>query len=125
MRRLPDFIDRRRALARRYRARLSGLPIRMPSNTGDDTSAWHIFVIRVAAEKRRRIFESLRAADVGVNVHYIPVHLQPYYRQLGFAVGEYPEAENYYREAITLPLYPAMSENDQDKVVAALERAIQ
>jgi dTDP-4-amino-4,6-dideoxygalactose transaminase len=120
--RLSSFVDRRRFLARRYRERLSELPLRMPSADDDETSAWHLFVIRVDEQRRRQVFDSLRSAGIGVNVHYIPVHLQPYYRQLGFTVGQYPEAEKYYREAITLPLYPAMSDDDQDIVITALER---
>ncbi len=125
MGRLSAFVDRRRFLARRYRTRLGELLVRMPSAGEDETSAWHLFVIRVNEQRRRQVFDSLRAAGIGVNVHYIPVHLQPYYRQLGFSVGQYPEAEKYYREAITLPLYPAMSDDDQDIVIAALERAVQ
>jgi UDP-4-amino-4,6-dideoxy-N-acetyl-beta-L-altrosamine transaminase len=124
MGRLSAFVDRRRFLAKRYRTRLSELPVRMPSADEDETSAWHLFVIRVEEQRRRQVFDSLRAAGIGVNVHYIPVHLQPYYRQLGFTAGQYPEAERYYREAITLPLYPAMGDDDQDIVIAALERAL-
>lgn len=124
LQRLPAFISRRRALARRYRARLTDLAIRMPSEIGEENSSVHLFVIRVDARRRRGIFESLRAAGIGVNVHYIPVHLQPYYKRLGFDAGQFPEAERYYSEAITIPLYPGMSDEDQDKVIAALERSM-
>jgi dTDP-4-amino-4,6-dideoxygalactose transaminase len=78
-----------------------------------------------ALESRRRtVFESMRAAGIGVNVHYIPVHLQPYYRDRGFQVGDFPAAERYYRRAITLPLHPLLTEAEQDAVVAALREAI-
>lgn len=124
LRRLPAFVARRRALAKRYRTQLASLPIRMPTPDGEESSSVHLFVIRVEAKKRRAVFESLRAAGIGVNVHYIPVHLQPYYRRLGFRPGQFPEAERYYAEAITLPLYPGMRDADQDKVVEALAEAL-
>lgn len=124
MAKLPRFLERRRELVRRYRTTMAGLPISLPLDDADDDSAWHLFVVRVPAERRRPIFESLRSSGIGVNVHYIPVHLQPDYYRLGFRPGQFPEAENYYAEAITLPLYPAMSDAEQDRVVEALERAL-
>jgi dTDP-4-amino-4,6-dideoxygalactose transaminase len=75
-------------------------------------------------QSRRAVFEALRQKGIGVNVHYIPVHTQPYYRALGFAEGDYPEAERYYREAISLPLYPGLAEAEQDQVVAALRETL-
>jgi UDP-4-amino-4,6-dideoxy-N-acetyl-beta-L-altrosamine transaminase len=123
LRRMPAFLIRRRALVQRYRQRLAALPLTLPIGDADEDSAWHLFVVRVAAERRRDVFEALRAADIGVNVHYIPVHLQPEYRRLGFRSGQFPEAERYYSEAITLPLYPGMTDADQDRVVAVLEQA--
>ena len=82
-------------------------------------------MIRIAeAEKRRVIFEALRAMGIGVNVHYIPVHLQPYYRDLGFRPGDYPEAEQYYDGAISLPLFPTMTEEQQDMVIAAVRQLL-
>lgn len=125
MGKLPHFIGRRRELAQRYRERMAGLPLTLPYANGDATSAWHLFVVRVDASRRRRIFEALRAAGIGVNVHYIPVHLQPDYARLGFRPGQFPAAEHYYREAITLPLYPAMSDAEQDQVIAELTRAME
>lgn len=124
MAKLPRFVGRRRELAQRYRAALADLPVTLPSANGDDASAWHLFVVRVDERSRRRIFEALRAAGIGVNVHYIPVHLQPDYARLGFKPGQFPAAEHYYREAITLPLYPALSDAEQDRVVAELTQAI-
>jgi len=125
LQRLPTFIARRTALARRYGELLAQLPVALPAQSPESVSAWHLFVIKVAAERRRQIFDAMRAAGVGVNVHYIPVHLQPDYRRLGFAPGDFPEAERYYREAITLPLHPGLTEAEQDAVVAALVRALQ
>jgi dTDP-4-amino-4,6-dideoxygalactose transaminase len=124
MRRLPDFLARRRALVRRYRNLLAELPVTLPPADADDESAWHLFVIRVAEERRRDVFDAMRAAQVMVNVHYIPVHLQPWYRRLGFRPGDFPQAEQYYREAITLPLHPRLSDADQDFVVATLAAAL-
>jgi UDP-4-amino-4,6-dideoxy-N-acetyl-beta-L-altrosamine transaminase len=128
MKRLDEFVTRRRALAARYRERLAGLPLRLPDDAGNGRSAWHLYVVRIdrsrVSRTRREIFERLRADGIGVQVHYIPVHLQPLYRRLGFEPGDCPQAEAYYEEAITLPLFPAMSEGEQDLVVAALERAL-
>lgn len=124
MRRLPAFLDRRRQLVRRYRELLADFPLTLPAADADADSAWHLFVVRVAAAQRRQVFESMRAAGIGVNVHYIPVHLQPDYRQLGFAPGQFPEAERYYKEALTLPLHAALTDDEQARVVAALAQAL-
>lgn len=121
---LPAFLARRRELAKRYRTALAPLPLVLPATGGDDDSAWHLFVVRVAATRRLQVFQALRNAGIGVQVHYIPVHLQPDFARLGFRPGQFPTAEQYYREAITLPLYPAMSDAEQDRIVAALEAAI-
>jgi UDP-4-amino-4,6-dideoxy-N-acetyl-beta-L-altrosamine transaminase len=117
--RLDAFIGARRTLARRYRSELAGLPVRHPSEGSDARSSWHLYVIRVSASDRGRLFESLRAQGIGVNVHYLPVHLQPYYQDLGFRAGDFPEAEAHGREALTLPLYPSMGEDDQGRVIRA------
>ena len=129
MARLDDFVARRARLAERYRERLAGLPLQLPApDAPGDRSAWHLFVVRLKTgargRTRRQVFESMRAAGIGVNVHYIPVHTQPFYRRLGFSAGDFPEAEAYYGEALTLPLYPALTEDQQDRVVDALGRAL-
>lgn len=127
LRRIESFLARREELVARYDDALAGLPVSTPTHAPDVRSSWHLYVIRIrpdAGVDRATVFERMRAAGIGVNVHYIPVHLQPYYRALGFAPGDFPEAERYYEEAITLPLYPAMSDAQQDEVVAALERAL-
>lgn len=123
MGKLDSFIARRRTLALRYHQLLADLPLRRPLS--DDNSAWHIYVIEVAAAQRKVIFDALKAKGVGVNVHYIPIHLQPYYRQLGFASGDFPVAEHYYAGALTLPLHPQLSEQQQDTVVLCLREVLQ
>jgi len=128
MQRLDDYVARRHALARRYDELLANLPVVTPWQHSDSYSGLHLYVIRLKLEEcsqsHQRTFESLRDAGIGVNLHYIPVHTQPYYRELGFKVGDYPEAEQYYREAISLPMYQTLSEELQDQVVAALRQAI-
>lgn len=123
--RLTEYIDRRNALADRYDALLADLPLDRPGRLEGARSAFHLYVIRLHDETRRRaVFEALRAGGIGVNLHYIPVHLQPYYRDLGFAEGDFPAAEAYYGRAISIPLYAHLSEADQDSVVAALKDAL-
>jgi UDP-4-amino-4,6-dideoxy-N-acetyl-beta-L-altrosamine transaminase len=128
MARLDEYVARRHELAVRYDALLADLPVVTPWQHPDGYSAFHLYVIRVQGgtenERRRRVFEGLRARGIGVNVHYIPVHSQPYYEQLGFVAGDFPLAEEYYAEAISLPMYPTMTEADQDRVVAALGEAL-
>lgn len=124
MGRIDAYIDRRRALARRYDALLASLPVVRPFQAADTYSAYHLYTVRVPADARRVIFDALRESGIGVNVHYIPVHLQPYHKALGFAAGDYPEAECYYAEAISLPMYPTMTDAQQDLVVAALRAAV-
>ena len=123
---LNAFIERRRELAARYERWLAYLPLTLPSPQPEAESAWHLYVVRLQLDRinlsHRQVFEGLRAAGVGVNVHYIPLHLQPYYRDLGFAEGDFPQAERYYAEAISLPLYPLLSDEQQDYVVEQLRR---
>ena len=123
--RLTEFVDRRNVLADRYDSLLAGLPLDRPGRLEGARSAFHLYVIRVHDEARHRaVFEALRADGIGVNLHYIPVHLQPYYRALGFTDGDFPIAEAYYRCAISIPLYSGLTDADQDAVVASLRRAL-
>lgn len=128
MHRLDEFIARRHALAERYDNKLAAFPIVTPWQHPDSYSGRHLYVIRLKTElitkSHREVFEALRAADIGVNVHYIPVYRQPYYENLGFKPGHCPEAEHYYSEAISLPMYPALTEAQQDQVIAALQKAM-
>lgn len=123
--RLDAYVTRRRALADRYDRLLSGLPVHLPGRDPKAESAWHLYVIRLhRPEDRLSVFESLRAAGIGVNVHYIPVHTQPHYRALGFHWGDYPAAERHYQAAISLPIYPTLTEAEQDRVAAAVRQAL-
>lgn len=122
--RIDDIITRRRFLAGRYDMLLQGSEFRLPTQMPYGKSAWHLYVIgcdrRHLELSRSRFFAELRAAGIGVNVHYIPVHLQPYYRCLGFNRGQFPAAESYYESALTIPLHARLSEQQQDHVVDAL-----
>lgn len=128
LQRLDDYIARRHALAERYEHRLAGLPVRTPYRDPRHRSALHLYPIQIedhARQGRRATYDALRAAGIGVNVHYIPIHTQPDYQRLGFKRGDFPIAEAYYQRAISLPLFPTMTEAQQDKVVAALEYGLQ
>lgn len=122
MRRLGAFLARRRELAARYDRLLAGRGLGLPRPSTE--SAWHLYVVQVAAGRRREVFDAMRAAGIGVNVHYIPVHLQPHYRRLGFKAGEFPVAEAYYARAMTLPLHAGLTDAQQDRVVRTLEQAL-
>ncbi|MCL1630052.1 UDP-4-amino-4,6-dideoxy-N-acetyl-beta-L-altrosamine transaminase [Roseibaca sp. V10] len=120
---LDVFIARRRALADAYDVALAGMALDLPGRLTGAVSSWHLYVIRLHdATRHRAVFEGLRADGIGVNLHYIPVHLQPYYRGLGFGPGDCPVAEDYYARAISIPLYAGLNDGDQAQVVAALSR---
>lgn len=126
--RLRGYIETRHMLANRYNRLLADLPVTIPWQHPDSYSGMHLYVIRVVEKQagvdRRTVFDRLRKAGIGVNVHYIPVHSQPYYEKLGFKLGQYPEAEGYYAEAISLPMYATLTEEEQSRVVAALREAL-
>ena len=125
LQRLDDYIARRQALAERYDQRLADWPLQLPYRTPGYRSALHLYPIQLAnAEDRSSVFRALRDADIGVNVHYIPVHTQPDYQRLGFKHGDYPVAELYYSRALSLPLFPTLSEAQQDKVCSCLGKAL-
>ncbi len=128
MRRLDEFVARRHALAKRYDEALRELPVTLPRQDPDSYSAYHLYVIRLDPARTRRprrdVFDALRQEGILVNLHYIPVHTHPYYQRLGFAAGDFPEAERYYEEAITLPLYPDLSAEDQERIVRTLREAL-
>lgn len=127
--RLDAMKARRVALADRYDRLLQGLPLRLPARVPGRESSWHLYVVEVDSAltpvSRKQLFETLRAAGIGVNVHYIPIHTQPYYRALGFRPGDFPNAEAYYAGAISLPLFPRLTDAQQDTVVDVLRRALQ
>lgn len=124
LQRLDAFVARRRALAARYDRLLADFPLVLPRQMPGQHSAWHLYVVQLRTAPRRAVFERLRQRGIGVNVHYIPVHTQPYYRTFGFSAGSFPEAESYYARAISLPLYADLSDAQQDEVVAQLRAAL-
>jgi UDP-4-amino-4,6-dideoxy-N-acetyl-beta-L-altrosamine transaminase len=128
LQRLDAFVARRRALAARYDALLQGLPLVTPAQAGYGVSAWHLYPVWIDAARsgksRRAVFEALRAAGIGANVHYIPVHLQPDFRRYGYQAGDFPNAERYYAGAISLPMFYSLSDGEQETVVAAVRAAL-
>jgi UDP-4-amino-4,6-dideoxy-N-acetyl-beta-L-altrosamine transaminase len=124
MQRLDEFVSKRHVIAKRYDQLLDGLNVSAPWQHSDGYSGLHLYVVRLKLDQigktHRQVFEALREAGIGVNLHYIPVHLQPYYEGLGFKAGHCPEAEQYYAEAISLPMYPNLTETQQDRVIEAL-----
>jgi UDP-4-amino-4,6-dideoxy-N-acetyl-beta-L-altrosamine transaminase len=126
--RLAAYLTKRHEIAARYDRLLSNLPVNLPGQHPDSYSGLHLYVIRLRLDAieptHRKVFERLRAAGIGVNLHYMPVYRHPYYAELGFPPGYCPEAEQYYREAISLPMYPTLSEAEQDYVVNSLRSAL-
>jgi UDP-4-amino-4,6-dideoxy-N-acetyl-beta-L-altrosamine transaminase len=126
--RIDQFLARRRAIAAAYDSAFADLPVATPWQNPDTASAWHLYIIRIDRRRVRRghreVFDALRDAGIGVNLHYIPVYRQPYYRELGFGQGYCPNAEAYYAEAISLPMYPALSDDEQQQVIAAVTQAV-
>jgi UDP-4-amino-4,6-dideoxy-N-acetyl-beta-L-altrosamine transaminase len=124
--RLEEWVSRRNTLASRYQSKLREMPLVLPAAIPEAYSAWHLYVVQLEDKSRRKdVFSGLRADGIGVNVHYIPVHLQPYYQRLGFRAGQFPAAEAYYRGAISIPLYSSMTTAEQDQVVECLSRRCQ
>lgn len=129
MQRLDQYVARRHQLAQRYDELLRELPVTTPWQHPDSYSGLHLYVIRLQLDKiartHRQVFEALRGRGIGVNLHYIPVHTQPYYQRMGFKASDFPEAQRYYTEAISLPMFQTMTEAEQDEVVAAVHKALQ
>ena len=124
MKRLDKVVQRRFGLAKRYDRMLDGLPLKTPIQSIDTISSWHLYVVRVSAEQHRSVFEFLQSQDIGVNLHYMPVHLQPFYQRKGFKPGQFPNAEAYAKEAISIPLYFGLTNENQDFVVKSLKSAL-
>lgn len=128
MQRLDQFIKTRHRLANRYNELLRVLPVVLPYQLENTYSGLHLYVIRLKLDKisltHQQVFYSLRENGIGVNLHYIPVHTQPYYKKMGFNDGDFPVAEQYYCEAISLPMYHAMTEGQQDTVVSVLSNIL-
>jgi UDP-4-amino-4,6-dideoxy-N-acetyl-beta-L-altrosamine transaminase len=124
---LGRFIARRHELVARYEDGFQGVPVVRPWQHPDSHSAFHLYVIQVAEGarlNRRQLFDALRGAGILVNVHYIPIHLQPFYLRMGFHAGDFPVAEAYYARAISLPLYAGLSEADQDFVIQKIKEFV-
>ncbi|MFA0525427.1 UDP-4-amino-4,6-dideoxy-N-acetyl-beta-L-altrosamine transaminase [Vibrio sp. 10N.222.52.C3] len=129
MQRLDEFVSARHQLSKRYNEKLIDLPLVLPYQLPETYSGLHLFVIRLHLGEieltHKQVFDALRERGIGVNLHYIPVHTQPYYQDMGFAEGDFPESERYYREAISLPMFHGMSEVQQDTVVNTLTDILQ
>lgn len=126
--RLDKFVKKRHKLADFYDKELSTLPLQLPYRSSDKYSGLHLYVIRLQKNEIRRshnhVFDFLRANGIAVNLHYIPVHTQPYYEKMGFRLGDFPQAEIYYKEAISLPMFPTLTELQQNKVITTLKEAV-
>jgi UDP-4-amino-4,6-dideoxy-N-acetyl-beta-L-altrosamine transaminase len=131
LKKLDSFVERRRQIASRYNQAFAGMKeIMTPMESADVKAVYHIYVIQLRTELlkvgRKEIFEALRAENIGVNVHYMPIHLHPYYqREFGYKKGDYPRAEKYYERAITLPVFPKMGDEDVRDVIEAVQKVIQ
>ena len=128
LQRLDSFVNQRRNLAKHYNSKLISLPLTTPWQHPDSRSSWHLYVISLKLDQitksRKQVFEQLRQAGIGVHVHYIPVHTQPYFQQLGFKKGDFPESEKYYQQAITLPLYVDLTEVQVDYITQKLSEIL-
>lgn len=129
MKRLKDFVRKRNVLASRYNKLLKDLPLKLPHQLKHSYSSMHLYIIRLKIDEikmsHKEIFNKLRFAGVGVNLHYIPVHFHPYYKELGFKEGVFEESESYYKEAISLPLFHSMTIEEQDHVIDSLHKILQ
>jgi UDP-4-amino-4,6-dideoxy-N-acetyl-beta-L-altrosamine transaminase len=129
LRRLDAMHSARCRLAERYDQLLADLPLRLPPRMDDRVSTWHLYAVEIdtklCSAQRADVFMALRKANIGVNVHYIPIHTQPYYQRLGFRTGDFPFAEAYYDHTISLPLFPSLEEEQQGYVVRVMRRALQ
>jgi dTDP-4-amino-4,6-dideoxygalactose transaminase len=124
MNKLDRFIQQRQDQAQRYDHEFSNLPLRVLDVPEYAKSAWHLYMIELTHHDRAEIYQQLHDKGVGVNVHYIPIHLHPYYANLGFKAGDFPCAESFYRNALTIPLFPAMSADEQSSVIQALREVL-
>ena len=128
LKRLPEYLAKRHQIAARYEELLANLPVTRPWQHPDAYTGLHLYIVRLRLgdlkSTHRQVFERMRAAGIGVNLHYIPVYLQPYFARFGFSRGYCPQAEQYYAEAISLPMYPALAEAEQTYVVESLRSAL-
>ena len=128
LKRLDQFILRRHEIAKLYDEQFVDLPLKFQQTTPEKYSGMHLYVLRLMKGKmkksRQKVFDELRENDIGVNVHYIPVHLQPFYRQFGFQEGDFSEAESYYKEAISLPIYPDLADEEINSIINTVRKCV-
>lgn len=122
--RIDSYVESRHKIANKYNISFSDLPLTTQRQTSEDFSAFHLFIIQCQKGIRDELFQRLKSKSVGVNLHYIPVHTQPFYKNMGFLYGDFPNAEKYYTQAITLPLYPKLTEDDQEFVIEIVRRTL-
>ena len=120
--RIDEYIERRHEIASRYDQEFNGANFQTPYRNPLNKSALHLYVIQVEPSQHKRIFHKLRDNKIGVNLHYIPVHTQPYYQKLGFSWGDFPNSEDYYKKAISLPIFPTLTENEQSYVIETVKK---
>jgi dTDP-4-amino-4,6-dideoxygalactose transaminase len=128
MQRIDKFVSKRHILKERYDFLLKDLPLIRPFQSSNCYSALHLYPIQIKLSKvninREQIFDKLRELGIGVNIHYIPIHMQPYYQKFGFKIGDFPNAESYYNRSISVPLFPGMTKKQQDNVVMAIKKIL-
>jgi UDP-4-amino-4,6-dideoxy-N-acetyl-beta-L-altrosamine transaminase len=128
LKRLDDIITRRHEISKQYNEQLSALPVKLQLHSQDSYSGMHLYIIRLLndniTKSHKQIFQELRDEGISVNLHYIPVHTQPFYQKMGFKKGDYPEAEQYYNEAITLPMYPQLEDRQIKQIVNLLNNIL-
>ena len=128
MTRLDEFVEKRQRIAKRYDDALAGLPLQIPWQHPDSYSSYHLYPIRLKLgedeQTQRQVYDALHAAGINANLHYIPVYRQPYYEAIGFKAGYCPEAEQYHKETLSLPMFPGLTDSNQNDVVAAIREAV-
>jgi UDP-4-amino-4,6-dideoxy-N-acetyl-beta-L-altrosamine transaminase len=128
LKRLNEFVQRRHEIAGNYDTLLADIPLQLPARDPIKYSGMHLYVIRLKLDRisktHKQVFESLRKKGIGVNLHYIPIHTQPYYSEMGFNKGDFPQAELYYQEAISLPMYPGLSDSDLQKIATDIRESL-
>ena len=121
MSRLNAYVDKRHEIAKTYDQEFLNTSVQIPFRNPDNKSALHLYIIQVEKEKHKRIFHILREKNILVNLHYIPVHTQPFYQKLGFRWGDFPNSEAYYQRAISLPIFPLLKHEEQNYVNVTLK----
>jgi dTDP-4-amino-4,6-dideoxygalactose transaminase len=128
MKRLDEFVTKRHAIAKRYDQLLTDIPITTPWQQPNAYSGYHLYVVRLKLDEinktQREVYNALHAAGILVNLHYIPVYRQPYYEKIGFSSGYCPQSEKYHAEALSLPMYPGLTETQQKKTLVAIYEAV-